>query len=140
MNRLFICLVLVFGLAVTMAAQAPKGQQAKPTVSLKYVAAQEALAADDFAKAKTALTDLAKESQGEVKARAQAAADAANIAAMRKAFKPLSAAVIQMSLPEGHVVAFCPMYEGGASWVQKGQKVSNPYYGKSMLTCGEVKK
>ena len=101
---------------------------------------RRALAADDFAKAKTALTDLAKESQGEVKARAQAAADAANIAAMRKAFKPLSEAVVKMGMPPGHVAAFCPMYEGGASWVQKGEKIANPYYGNSMLTCGEVKK
>jgi hypothetical protein len=116
------------------------GQQAKPTVSLKYVAAAEALAADDFAKAKTALTDLAKESQGEIKARAQAAADATTIAAMRKSFKPLSEAVVKMGLPAGHVVAFCPMFEGGGSWVQKGEKIANPYYGKSMLTCGEVKK
>jgi len=115
-------------------------QQTTPVVSPKYFAAHEALAADDFAKAKTALADLTKESQGEVKARAQAAADAADIRAMRKAFKPLSEAVIKMALPAGHVVAFCPMFEGGSSWVQKGDKVANPYFGKSMLTCGEIKK
>jgi Cu(I)/Ag(I) efflux system membrane fusion protein len=32
------------------------------------------------------------------------------------------------------------MYEKGAYWVQKKGSVKNPYFGKSMLTCGEVKK
>src|SRR5687768_16019983 len=116
-----LALIMILALSTLGVAQ-----QAKPTVSLKYVAAAEALAADDFARAKTALTDLAKESQGEVKARAQAAADATNIAAMRKAFKPLSEVVVKMGLPAGHVVAFCPMFEGGGSWVQKGDKIANP--------------
>jgi hypothetical protein len=26
------------------------------------------------------------------------------------------------------------------SWLQKGQTIANPYYGKSMLTCGEIRK
>jgi hypothetical protein len=29
------------------------------------------------------------------------------------------------------------MYKGGdAKWVQKKDKLANPYYGKAMLTCG----
>lgn len=135
MKRTALAVIVVLALS-TMAG----AQQEKPAVSTHYIAAQEALAADNFAKAKSSLTELAKESQGEVKARAQAAADATSIAAMRKAFKPLSEAVVKLALPAGHVVAFCPMYEGGGSWVQKGEKIANPYYGKSMLTCGEVKK
>ncbi len=36
---------------------------------------------------------------------------------------------------------FCPMANGGkgAYWLSKENKVKNPYYGKSMLTCGSVK-
>ncbi len=36
---------------------------------------------------------------------------------------------------------FCPMANGGkgAFWLSKENKVKNPYYGKSMLTCGSVK-
>jgi hypothetical protein len=26
------------------------------------------------------------------------------------------------------------------SWLQKDEKISNPYYGSAMLTCGEFKK
>jgi len=36
---------------------------------------------------------------------------------------------------------FCPMAfdNKGAFWISKEQAVKNPYYGKSMLTCGEIK-
>ena len=36
---------------------------------------------------------------------------------------------------------FCPMANNGkgAFWLSKENKVKNPYYGKSMLTCGSVK-
>jgi tetratricopeptide (TPR) repeat protein len=36
---------------------------------------------------------------------------------------------------------FCPMANDGkgAYWLSKDNKVKNPYYGKSMLTCGSVK-
>ncbi len=36
---------------------------------------------------------------------------------------------------------FCPMANGGkgAYWLSKENKVKNPYFGKSMLTCGSVK-
>ena len=26
----------------------------------------------------------------------------------------------------------------GASWVQKGDRINNPYFGASMLRCGEI--
>ena len=36
---------------------------------------------------------------------------------------------------------FCPMANDGkgAYWLSQENKVKNPYYGKSMLTCGSVK-
>jgi hypothetical protein len=130
----------VMTLAIGLALSAFIAAQGKTTVSPKYIAAAEALAADDYAKAKTALAGLAGESQGDLKVKAQAAAAAANLAAMRKAFKPLSEAVAKMDLPEGHNLLFCPMYEKGSYWVQKKGSTANPYFGKAMLTCGEVKK
>ena len=35
---------------------------------------------------------------------------------------------------------FCPMYNDnkGAYWLSSSKEVKNPYYGKGMLTCGEV--
>jgi hypothetical protein len=35
-------------------------------------------------------------------------------------------------------VAFCPMVK--KPWLQKGQNITNPYFGKAMLTCGEIRK
>ena len=36
---------------------------------------------------------------------------------------------------------FCPMYNNkkGAYWLSETKEIKNPYYGKEMLTCGEVK-
>ncbi len=35
---------------------------------------------------------------------------------------------------------FCPMYDDnkGAYWLSDSKEIKNPYYGKDMLTCGEV--
>jgi plasmid stability protein len=36
---------------------------------------------------------------------------------------------------------FCPMYDKGkgAIWLSETKDITNPYYGKKMLTCGKVK-
>ncbi|TVM15031.1 efflux RND transporter periplasmic adaptor subunit [Oceanidesulfovibrio indonesiensis] len=38
--------------------------------------------------------------------------------------------------------AFCPMAFGneGASWVQESEEILNPYFGASMLRCGEIER
>ena len=120
------------------AAQAPEPAAATPSnvLSTHYMDAAAALAADDLQKAKAALTALASESTGELKTLAQTAADTGDIAATRDAFKALSKVATTMELPPDYAVAFCPMYKGGSKWVQKKDKLANPYYGKQMLTCG----
>ncbi len=63
----------------------------------------------------------------------------ATIAAAREAFKKLSMPMAMwgtMSKPAGIDVIYCSMAKG--SWLQKAGPVMNPYYGKSMLHCGEV--
>lgn len=71
-------------------------------------------------------------------------ANAADLAAARAAFGELSDAVIAFSestkaqTGDGVTAMYCPMVK--KQWLQKGSNVSNPYYGKSMLTCGEKKK
>ncbi len=39
--------------------------------------------------------------------------------------------------PEGISVAYCPMAQ--KPWLQEGRMLANPYYGKSMPTCGEFR-
>ena len=143
-----IILSVFFGCAPTNDAPpptAPPSTNAAPqapatppstTLSMNYIDAATALAADDPEKAKASLAALAKESTGELQALAQAAADTGDIAATRERFKALSVLATAMELPKDYAVAFCPMYKGGSKWVQKKDKLANPYYGKTMLTCG----
>ena len=64
---------------------------------------------------------------------------ASNIKEMRNIFKELSKPMSRWATqnkPAGINVAYCPMAPG--SWLQKGEDIRNPYYGASMLKCGEI--
>ena len=113
--------------------------RAEPSVIAAYIQAQEALAADDERAARRALTRLeAAVAEPAVDRLANAAGRAADLAAMRRAFKPLSEAFVRLPWPKDYQPMYCPMYEdnAGATWVQKTGPVINPYYGKAMLHCG----
>ena len=70
-------------------------------------------------------------------------ASATEIGDARTKFATLSEAVEdymadnQIKAPEGVRVAVCPMVQ--KPWLQKGEAIENPYYGKEMLTCGSFK-
>ena len=116
----------------------------------QYETLRAALAADDLAAAKTAAAPLAKDLAVVAKeqSKAQPAADAAkklasakSIADAREAFKAVSKRAVHYAEgKEGYYVANCPMVQGGeGDWVQTSKKISNPYFGKSMLACGAIK-
>ena len=70
---------------------------------------------------------------------AKRVAAAKDLKAQREAFKKLSqplAMWVTMSKPAGVNVVFCSMAKG--SWLQKDKTIANPYYGASMLRCGEI--
>jgi hypothetical protein len=104
-----------------------------------YLNLQEALAADDFSKAQKAhekicqkellhYTDDYKDCGKKFK----------DIAELRKSFKDLSEVFIangDKKEMKGLTQATCSMAK--AKWVQKSGPIANPYYGKSMLRCGE---
>lgn len=113
-----------------------------PPALVAYVAAQEALADDDLDRARQALQGLVQNASPTLKPLAEKAAQAGDLAAVRAAFKPLSAEVMKGQMPAGYVVAYCPMAdsEKGAHWVQKDQvQIANPYFGAAMLRCGVFK-
>ena len=63
----------------------------------------------------------------------------------RESFETMSKAIIELQARFGHagdtafVEIHCPMAFGrGASWLQRGTAVTNPYYGAAMLDCGTV--
>ena len=64
---------------------------------------------------------------------------AKGIKEQREVFKSLSRPLAMwatMSKPDGINVVFCSMAKG--SWLQRHKTIANPYYGASMLRCGEV--
>lgn len=143
----FACLVLAFGLAIGSTA----ARAGDPVIAMldPYFRIQTALSDDktDGVKDDAAAIKTAAKSLGEPGQKIAAAADllssAGDLAAARIAFSALSDAVVAYSektksIGSGVNTMFCPM--ANKQWLQKGEKVANPYYGKSMLTCGEKKK
>lgn len=69
-----------------------------------------------------------------------------DIDTQRKLYSDLSndliARVKRSGLSAGEVyVEYCPMAfnDKGASWLSNKKEIRNPYFGESMLTCGEIK-
>lgn len=66
---------------------------------------------------------------------------------LRTLFEKLSKEMIDVEKMYGHekgndhYLAFCPMAfnNKGAYWLQKEDGIKNPFYGKKMLKCGEIK-
>jgi hypothetical protein len=86
--------------------------------------------------------DAAKTFPTEVATQAEALAVAKDLAAARKAFQPLSESLIRYAkggnIPAGTLYeVYCPMAK--ASWLQADRAVRNPYFGQSMLDCGQIK-
>jgi hypothetical protein len=95
-----------------------------------YEKVRAALAADNLAEAKTAAGEMGEEGA--------AIAKSESIITARKEFAPMSERAINLSKgQQGFYVVNCPMLK--KDWVQTSTKISNPYAGKEMLTCGVVK-
>jgi len=96
-----------------------------------YEKIHSALAADDLSSAKIAAKDLGDE--GSDIANANSLKDA------RAGFEQLSArAKTVVDGQSGYHVFHCPMLK--KDWVQTSTTVANPYGGKAMVSCGEIKK
>jgi hypothetical protein len=143
MRRLAVAVVAVLGLGVALAAQGTADAKA---ILSSYLAIHDQLASDKFDKVKAPAQEIVVqaskmgESGAAMVTAAKAVEGATDLEAARKAFGPLSDAVIAAT--KGQLgdakIAFCPMVKG--SWIQKEASIKNPYYGASMLTCGEFKK
>ena len=104
-----------------------------------YVEAQEALAAEDFARAQQAMKQLKQHVEGKLAEAVAATAGAGDIKAMRLAFRPMSDKLVKvLAVPESYALTYCPMVEGDKKgyWIQKKGEIMNPYLGASMLHCG----
>jgi len=138
---------------ISVTAQSKKDAQISKLYQ-NYIAIKSALASDDADKTSKAATEFIKTasavdykiiSEGNLttlKKEATLISDARNIAAQRETFFNLSDHMIALTkefkLSEKPVyIQYCPMADG--SWLSSEKQIANPYYGKSMLTCGNVK-
>lgn len=142
-----------------------KAQEALVPVLDHYLNLKSALANDDFETAITSTKTLhsklnavdmklfkgdthvfwMKQSKS-IKEALEKARKAENIEELRKWFKPLSEEMVKLFKSFGSpkdklYVEYCPMADSdkGANWLSAEQEIRNPYFGASMLKCGEVK-
>ncbi|MCC5789930.1 MAG: DUF3347 domain-containing protein [Opitutales bacterium] len=123
----------------------PEGKQAhREVIWGHYLSLQEALASDDLDKAKEIVETWSESGH---KRMLKPLTEGDDLESLRKAFKKVSRHFIKMA-EKGHTpedlavgVAHCPMAfdNEGASWVQRKGDIANPYYGASMLRCGDFK-
>lgn len=134
---------------VARAAESPALMKPVKSVYGHYLKIQSALAKDSLkgvpesaeAIAKAVQSDPMKMLPKAVAGQAEAVAKASDLKAARQAFKPLSDSLIKYladhHAQHAYVEVYCPMAK--ASWLQADKKVNNPYLGKAMPTCGEIK-
>lgn len=136
---------LLFGLFTAVAFTSARAAEKAPLTSEQkafldhYGAIHLALAADNLGAAKSAAAAITKGSAADVAA-AKKIASAESIDAARDAFKPLSKSAVALAAGQpGFFHAHCPMVPNQeGDWVQTTKKISNPYFGKAMLTCGSI--
>jgi len=139
---------LLLGTTLGCAAQVQASDATKAIVAA-YLDIHAALSSDKVDGVKPAADAIAREAArmgapgDAIQKAAKALGSAADLNAARSAFGPLSDAVIAAAKADGWKdlpslkLGYCPMVK--QSWIQKEGKVSNPYYGSTMLTCGELK-
>jgi hypothetical protein len=114
-----------------------------------YLKIQTALANDSLkgvpeeadAIAKAVQNDSMKMLPETVATEAEVLSKASDLKSARAAFKPLSDSLVKYladhHAKDAYVEVYCPMAK--ASWLQADKNVNNPYLGKDMSTCGEIK-
>ncbi len=116
-------------LAVSLQAAALSDQDKQFLTA--YGKVHNALVADDLAEAKKRGTDLGPDGVDLSKSK--------SLDEARAAFGKLSDKAVKLAAGQsGYHVAHCPMLN--KDWVQTSTTVANPYGGKSMISCGEIKK
>jgi TRAP-type C4-dicarboxylate transport system substrate-binding protein len=134
---------LLLATLAAMAAVASVHAAENPSALIpRYEKISAALATDNLTDAHAAARQLAAEAarlhRGGIAAAARTVAKAGDLAGARGAFKALSIEVVALAKhAAGYFILTCPMAQ--ADWVQSTRAVANPYLGRDMLTCGELK-
>lgn len=140
------------GMAATAANAPVKPVFAEPVQSVidNYIKVQTSLAQDSIealsgagaAMAKAIEADSQHALPASVAQQAQALANTKDLDAARAAFKSLSDTLVdfvktQKAAAGTYHIAYCPMAK--ASWLQTSTTIMNPYMGKAMAHCGQLK-
>ena len=140
-RALLIAVAVLAGATQTSAQDHPAHQQSQNAVFEHYEQVRVALSADNLTDAATHAKVLANsvEAVGGANAKrvAEQLAAATSLDVARQHFGTLSAILVpvfQNQAIQGAHAFMCPMKK--QPWMQRGDKVQNPYYGKSMPTCG----
>ena len=114
----------------------------------EYLILQDMLAKDEYQHAYEALMGIHNMTMGVKGAEAlmnPSIKPAGDIEKLRQVFEEISI-VLRHAAAYGKVSiglneAYCPMAFDfrGAYWLQKDEKINNPYFGSQMLRCGEIK-
>ncbi len=117
------------GFAVSLQAATLSDQDKQFLIT--YGKAHDALVADDLAGVKQAAADLGPNGAELSKSK--------SLDEARSAFGKLSDKAVKLAAGQsGYYVAHCPMKN--KDWVQTSEKVANPYGGKDMISCGEIRR
>ena len=123
-----------------------------------YLTLEDALVASNTSEAKKALAKFEQDLQQidlksvknehqknlkQLATQVEKSQKAASLEEFRSGFEKISASMIELAELkafdiEALYIVYCPMKK--ASWLDDTKTVKNPYYGKSMLTCGSIKK
>jgi hypothetical protein len=135
-----------FGGSTQAAATPAPGSEMPRSIIDPYLKIQLALAEDSMDEVKANAGNIATAASGlgapamKIDTAALQLASATELDDARVKFGALSEAIdtystgLKLTMPEGVRVAFCPMAQ--KPWLQQGSAINNPYYGKSMPTCG----
>jgi hypothetical protein len=130
MKYLITLSILCVAFTTAIGAAGPLSDSEKEFLAA-YEKARTALAADDLSGTKAVANDLGAEGADLAKSN--------SLKEARAVFEKLSDKAKQVAVGQpGYYVVHCPMLK--KEWVQTSEKISNPYYGKEMATCGEIKK
>ena len=145
MKRILITITCVLAAALFVAPASARQASNEETACLKaYHEVRDALVRDDLPAAKKSASDLAgKATEAKCPTTPKHAEELAKSDSLEKArehFKAISTECIKMMAGvDGQYVFTCSMAK--ADWLQSDSKqVANPYMGKKMPTCGEIKK
>ena len=136
-----VFLVTISFITANAFAASSKNSEMKEVLG-SYLKIQEALSSDSLDQVQIEAAKIVKRATDkEIKAPALSLSHATTLDAARGDFKRLSVAMDNWAAeakPEGVQRMTCSM--ANAPWLQKRGEIKNPYYGKQMLSCGEVQK